>query len=65
MESHPDTWFRKLALPMYIDACKAAADFVHSESDNLVLVRNTTQGTFKAVLHVNLHAQMKCLCMIN
>ena len=46
MESHPDTWFRKLALPMYKEACRTAADFVHSKYDNVVLVRNTTQGEF-------------------
>ena len=44
MERHPDTWFRTTALPMYIESCKIAAGFVHSNPDNVVLVRNTTQG---------------------
>jgi len=44
MERHPDTWFRSKALPMYNDACAHAAAFVNSKVDNVVLVRNTTQG---------------------
>lgn len=61
MESHPDTWFRKTALPRYIECCKAAAEFVHAKHENVTIVRNTTQG-IQAVM--NCFPKLK-KCLVN
>ena len=44
LESSPDHWFRRLFLPMWNENVDAAADFLGSAHDNLVLVPNATAG---------------------
>jgi isopenicillin-N epimerase len=41
-ENDPESWYRVTALPLYLDACKAAAEFVSSSTDNVVIVDNAT-----------------------
>ena len=43
-ERFPDDHFRNKALEYYKQACIVAAEFVHSKVENVVLVKNTTQG---------------------
>ncbi|CBY30748.1 unnamed protein product [Oikopleura dioica] len=49
-ERFPDDHFRNKAQEYYKEACVIAAEFVHAKVENVVLVKNTTQGV-NAVLN--------------
>lgn len=43
-EGHPDHWFRRTAKGYWLDARKAAAEFVGADAEDVVFVSNATTG---------------------
>ena len=44
LESNPDNWFRRLAQKLWDENVDAAAEFLGSDPNNLVLITNATAG---------------------
>lgn len=55
-EGHPDHWFRRTAKGYWLDARKAAAEFVGADSEDVVFVSNATTGVNAVLRSLKLQA---------